>query len=128
MSVIDEVTTRTAHTAHTARTARTAPTAHTAPEAVHESYAFTCLDCGNGWETQYDVHHYIDGTGVQRTLCTVDGDRVPSPLTRPECAACGSHVVRILRAGTVSHARRAMTSGARPLVIPSFLSLLQGGK
>ncbi|MFI5763589.1 MULTISPECIES: hypothetical protein [unclassified Streptomyces] len=103
-------------------------TPHTAPEAVHESYAFTCLDCGHGWETQYDVHHYIDGTGVQRTLCTVDGDRVPSPLTRCACTECGSSVIRILRAGTVSHAHMAMTSGARPMEIPSFLSLLHGSK
>ncbi|MFE2284330.1 hypothetical protein ACFXDJ_09160 [Streptomyces sp. NPDC059443] len=100
----------------------------TAPEAVHESYAFSCLDCGYGWETQYDVRHYIDGTGIQRTLCTVDGDRVPSPLTRSACAACGSSVIRILRAGTVSHARTAMTSGARPMELPSFFSLLHGSK
>ncbi|MDD9376133.1 hypothetical protein M8Z33_05515 [Streptomyces sp. ZAF1911] len=116
MSAIDEYTSPTAFTSHTV------------PEVLHESYAFSCLDCGFGWEKQYDVQHYIDATGVQRTLCTVDGDRVPSPLTRSECAACGSHVIRILRAGTVSHAHRAMTSGARPMEIPSFLSLLHGGK
>lgn len=103
-------------------------TSHTVPETLHESYAFSCLDCGYGWEKQYDVQHYIDGTGVQRTLCTVDGERVPSPLTRSECAGCGGHVIRILRAGTVDTARTAMTSGARPMEIPSFLSLLHGGK
>ncbi|MFE4636125.1 hypothetical protein ACFRJ1_22480 [Streptomyces sp. NPDC056773] len=103
-------------------------TPHTVPGVLHESYAFSCLDCGFGWEKQYDVQHYIDATGVRRTLCTVDGDPVPSPLTRSECAGCGGHVIRILRAGTVSHAHRAMTSGARPMELPSFLSLLHGGK
>ncbi|GAA2423580.1 hypothetical protein [Streptomyces macrosporus] len=72
---------------------------------AHEAYAFVCLRCGHGWERSYDIEHHVDGRGRETVAYVLDGAYVPSPLTRPGCAHCGSRVVRILRAGRVSSAR-----------------------
>ncbi|MFC7306160.1 hypothetical protein ACFQVC_18300 [Streptomyces monticola] len=69
---------------------------------VHESYSFACMRCGHGWEQSYDIEHYVDGSGNEFVMYVVNGERVPSPLTRPTCLNCGGHVVRIMKAGQVS--------------------------
>ncbi|MFM9371669.1 hypothetical protein [Streptomyces sp. Da 82-17] len=69
---------------------------------VHESYSFACMRCGHGWEQSYEIEHFVDGAGNEFVMYVVDGQRVPSPLTRPTCMNCGGHVVRIMRAGQVS--------------------------
>ncbi|MEU9846124.1 hypothetical protein [Streptomyces sp. NPDC047985] len=73
-----------------------------AATTVHEAYAFACMRCGYGWEQSYEIEHHIDGSGKPFIIYKADGERVPSPLSRPTCANCGSHVVRIMRAGRVS--------------------------
>ncbi|MFI9627086.1 hypothetical protein [Streptomyces sp. NPDC052042] len=74
----------------------------TAATTVHEAYAFACMGCGHGWEQSYEIEHHVDGSGKPFIIYKADGKRVPSPLSRPTCANCGGHVVRIMRAGRVS--------------------------
>ncbi|MET8574246.1 hypothetical protein [Streptomyces sp. NPDC005012] len=71
------------------------------PRQVHEAYAFACMRCGHGWEQDYEIEHHVrlDGTGV--VTYRAGGETVPSPLSRPTCLNCGSHVVRIMRPGVV---------------------------
>ncbi|MER7758608.1 hypothetical protein [Streptomyces sp. NPDC097619] len=68
---------------------------------VHEAYSFACMRCGYGWEQAYEIEHHVDGTGRPFIMYTVQGERVPSPLSSPTCLNCGGHVVRIMRAGQV---------------------------
>ncbi|WP_030262078.1 hypothetical protein [Streptomyces violens] len=70
--------------------------------AAHEAYSFACMKCGHGWEQSYDIEHHVDVSGAPRVVYYTDGERVPSPLTRPTCRQCGGHLVRIMRAGQVS--------------------------
>ncbi|MFJ9040438.1 hypothetical protein ACIRF8_28140 [Streptomyces sp. NPDC102406] len=79
-----------------------APTHGAAISVVHESYSFACMRCGHGWEQSYAIEHHVDGDGAQFVTYVADGERVPSPLTRPTCLNCDGHVVRIMRAGRVS--------------------------
>ncbi|MGG7573352.1 hypothetical protein [Streptomyces sirii] len=79
--------------------------AHPAPRpepAAHEAYSFACMKCGYGWEQAYEIVHQVDGKGEQHVVYYADGERVPSPLTRPTCLNCGTNVVRIMRSGQVS--------------------------
>ncbi|MCP3820434.1 hypothetical protein NLX86_20745 [Streptomyces sp. A3M-1-3] len=69
---------------------------------AHESYAFACMRCGYGWEQSYDIEHHVDGKGQEFVTYKANGERVPSPLSKPTCLNCGMHVVRIMRAGQVS--------------------------
>ncbi|MFB7183602.1 hypothetical protein ACFCYI_38570 [Streptomyces sp. NPDC056257] len=71
-------------------------------QTVHEAYAFACMRCGYAWEQAYAIEHHVDGRGEPFIMYTVDGERVPSPLSNPTCMNCGGHVVRIMRAGQVS--------------------------
>ncbi|MFJ2596202.1 hypothetical protein [Streptomyces erythrochromogenes] len=71
-------------------------------QTVHEAYSFACMRCGYGWEQGYQIEHHVDGRGEPFIMYTVDGERVPSPLSNPTCMNCGGHVVRIMRAGQVS--------------------------
>ncbi|MEU5363410.1 hypothetical protein ABZ354_07940 [Streptomyces sp. NPDC005925] len=73
-----------------------------ATDIVHESYSFACMRCGQGWEQSYEIEHHIDGEGREFVMYVVDGGVVPSPLSRPTCEKCDSHVVRIMRAGQVA--------------------------
>lgn len=92
------------------RTATTATGAETTPvpnrgaaiSIAHESYSFACMRCGHGWEQSYEIEHHVDGDGAEFVMYVANGEHVPSPLTRPTCLNCGGHVVRIMRAGTVS--------------------------
>ncbi|CAM5517137.1 hypothetical protein [Streptomyces abikoensis] len=71
-------------------------------ETAHESYSFACMRCGHGWEQSYEIEHHTDAEGRPFVIYYADGERVPSPLTRPTCVNCGEHVVRIMRSGRVS--------------------------
>ncbi|THA81390.1 hypothetical protein E6U81_25140 [Streptomyces sp. A0592] len=81
-----------------------APARFSSPDVqtVHEAYSFACMRCGFGWEQGYRIEHHVDGRGEPFIMYTVDGERVPSPLSNPTCLNCGGHVVRIMRAGQVS--------------------------
>ncbi|MFF8813373.1 hypothetical protein [Streptomyces pactum] len=98
------------------------PIRHTTPgpavrEVVHEAYSFACMRCGRGWEQSYDIEHHVDAEGRPFIVYRADGQRVPSPLSRPTCENCGSHVVRIMRAGQVSpFAARGYQPPAGPLL------------
>jgi hypothetical protein len=74
----------------------------TAASVVHESYSFACMRCGHGWEQSYEIEHHIDGHGQAFVMYVSDGKVVPSPLSKPTCQNCDSHVVRIMRAGQVA--------------------------
>ncbi|MBT2452183.1 hypothetical protein J7F03_35035 [Streptomyces sp. ISL-43] len=60
------------------------------------------MKCGYGWEQGYEIEHHVDGRGQPFIVYTVDGERVPSPLSNPTCLNCGGHVVRIMREGQVN--------------------------
>ncbi|MEV7418048.1 hypothetical protein [Streptomyces sp. NPDC089919] len=60
------------------------------------------MKCGYGWEQSYEIEHHVDGKGQPFIIYTVQGERVPSPLSNPTCMNCGGHVVRIMREGQVS--------------------------
>ncbi|MFH8975823.1 hypothetical protein [Streptomyces sp. NPDC017890] len=76
-----------------------------ATAVVHESYSFACMRCGNGWEQSFEIEHHKGADGHEFVLYVADGRVVPSPLTRPTCADCDNHVVRILRPGRVASVR-----------------------
>ncbi|MFB8776824.1 hypothetical protein [Streptomyces broussonetiae] len=74
---------------------------------VHESYSFACMRCGHGWEQSYAIEHHTDAGGREFVRYVAEGRVVPSPLSRPACANCDGHLVRIMRPGRVSSARDA---------------------
>ncbi|GGT26515.1 hypothetical protein [Streptomyces chromofuscus] len=92
-----------------------------ATAVVHESYSFACMRCGHGWEQSYEIEHHVDGAGHEFVLHVADGRVVPSPLSRPACAHCGGHIVRIMRPGRVSSARDAARRPERrpPAPVPT---------
>ncbi|GGQ24194.1 hypothetical protein ACFFKE_09735 [Streptomyces mutabilis] len=90
---------------------------------VHESYSFACMRCGHGWEQSFEIEHHKDADGREFVLYVADGRVVPSPLTRPTCANCDNHVVRIMRPGRVALVRGASDGlhrvpPAGPLEVP----------
>ncbi|KNB54460.1 hypothetical protein AC230_00660 [Streptomyces caatingaensis] len=86
---------------------------------MHESYAFACMRCANSWEQSYEIEHHVDAEGKPFVTYYADGVRVPSPLTRPTCANCGAHVVRIMRSGQVSQVADALHLASRTSVSPA---------
>jgi hypothetical protein len=82
----------------------------TATAVVHESYSFACMRCGHGWEQSYEIEHHRDAGGAEFVVYVANGEIVPSPLSRPTCLNCDSHVVRIMRAGQVSSVLDSMHS------------------
>ncbi|MFI6935635.1 hypothetical protein [Streptomyces sp. NPDC050287] len=98
---------------------------------VHESYSFACMRCGHGWEQSYQIEHHVDADGREFVQYVVDGQVVPSPLSRPSCANCDNHVVRIMRPGRVASAREAAhrqheTPPAGPVEAPRGAGESQG--
>jgi hypothetical protein len=90
------------------------PNRSAAISIAHESYSFACMRCGHGWEQSYEIEHHVDGDGAEFVMYVANGERVPSPLTRPTCLNCGGHVVRIMNAGRVSSVRDIMEHPRRP--------------
>ncbi|MER5395541.1 hypothetical protein [Streptomyces sp. NPDC002599] len=92
----------------------------TATAVVHESYSFACMRCGHGWEQSYEIEHHRDAEGGEFVVYVANGEVVPSPLSRPTCLNCDSHVVRIMRAGQVSSVHDSMHSMTqrRPRPVP----------
>lgn len=90
----------------------------TATAVVHESYSFACMRCGHGWEQSYEIEHHRDMEGSEYVVYVADGEVVPSPLSRPTCLNCDSHVVRIMRAGQVSFALDSMRSATTRKPVP----------
>lgn len=80
---------------------------------VHESYSFACMRCGHGWEQSYEIQHHRDAGGHEYVRYVADGRIVPSPLSRPTCANCDNHVVRIMRPGRVASARGTVPAQQR---------------
>ncbi|TJZ41474.1 hypothetical protein FCH28_37230 [Streptomyces piniterrae] len=78
--------------------------------AAREAYAFACMKCGHGWEQSYEIEHQVDATGSMHVVYYAEGERVPSPLTRPTCLNCGATVVRIMRSGQVSMVSNAIAN------------------
>ncbi|WP_405871979.1 MULTISPECIES: hypothetical protein [unclassified Streptomyces] len=95
-----------------------------ATAVVHESYSFACMRCGQGWEQSYEIEHHTDAEGHQFVMYVADGQVVPSPLSKPTCHNCDSHVVRIMRPGQVSsvqdavHRQQRRTPEAGPVEAP----------
>ncbi|MEW2163959.1 hypothetical protein AB0912_13310 [Streptomyces sp. NPDC007084] len=86
----------------------------TAAAVAHESYSFACMRCGHGWEQSYAIEHHRDAEGAEFVTYVADGQVVPSPLSRPSCLYCDSHVVRIMRAGQVSSVLDSLHSVSKP--------------
>ncbi|WP_329566955.1 hypothetical protein [Kitasatospora sp. NBC_01266] len=70
-------------------------------ETVREAYSFACLNCGYGWEQEYDIQHHEAQDGHTVVQYYANGVRVPSPLLQPTCPGCGGHTVRIMRPGQI---------------------------
>ncbi|MEE1842943.1 MULTISPECIES: hypothetical protein [unclassified Streptomyces] len=89
-----------------------------AATTAHEAYAFACMRCGHGWEQAFEIEHHVDGSNNAFVIYKADGERVPSPLSRPSCSNCGGHVVRIMRAGRVSTVQQLLHNPqpARPAI------------
>ncbi|MFB6846118.1 hypothetical protein ACFCXS_14820 [Streptomyces sp. NPDC056373] len=94
-----------------------------ATAVVNESYSFACMRCGHGWEQSYEIEHHTDAAGHEFVLYVADGKVVPSPLSKPECHNCDSHVVRIMRPGRVASARDA---AHRPHRVPPPAGPVEG--
>lgn len=89
-------------------TTGTTPSAGAADETAHEAYSFACMRCGHGWEQEYEITHREYADGRPLVVYFANGERVPSPLTKPTCRNCEGHVVRIMRSGRVSTAEAAL--------------------
>ncbi len=94
-----------------------------AAAVVQESYSFACMRCGHGWEQSFEIEHHKDANGKDFVRYVADGRVVPSPLTRPTCANCDNHVVRIMRPGRVASVRGTAEGlhpvpAAGPLEVP----------
>jgi hypothetical protein len=76
------------------------------------------MRCGHGWEQSYEIEHHLDAEGTEFVMYVAEGQVVPSPLSRPTCLNCDSHVVRIMRPGRVSSAQNSMYRPAPPVVRP----------
>lgn len=89
-----------------------------AETTAHEAYAFACMRCGHGWEQAFEIEHHVDGSNNAFVIYKADGERVPSPLSRPTCTNCGGHVVRIMRAYRVSTVQQLLHNPkpARPAI------------
>ncbi|MFC8141501.1 hypothetical protein ACFUKV_07000 [Streptomyces paradoxus] len=100
-----------------------------ATAVVNESYSFACMRCGHGWEQSYEIEHHTDAAGHEFVLYVADGKVVPSPLSKPECHNCDSHIVRIMRPGRVASARDAAHRPSRvpPPTGPVEASAAAGG-
>ncbi|MFF0288379.1 hypothetical protein [Streptomyces sp. NPDC005262] len=83
----------------------------TAATTVHEAYAFACMRCGYGWEQAYEIEHHVDGSNNDFVIYKANGERVPSPLSKPTCVNCDGHVVRIMRSGRVSTVQQLLRAG-----------------
>jgi len=94
---------------------RTSNRGSAATAIVHESYSFACMRCGHGWEQSYEIEHHLDAEGAEFVMYVANGHVVPSPLSRPSCQNCDSHVVRIMRPGQVSSVLNSMRHEHRPL-------------
>jgi hypothetical protein len=75
--------------------------------AVHRAYSFACLNCGFGWEQDYELEQRADREGRVTLYYSANGVPVPSPLIQPKCPGCGGNHVRIFRAGRVADAANA---------------------
>ncbi|POX54408.1 hypothetical protein C3488_02225 [Streptomyces sp. Ru72] len=84
------------------------PDRSAATAVVHESYSFACMRCGHGWEQSYEIEHHLDADGNEFVMYVTNGHVVPSPLSRPSCHNCDSHVVRIMRPGQVSSVQNSL--------------------
>ncbi|MGW7426024.1 hypothetical protein ACWGJB_39380 [Streptomyces sp. NPDC054813] len=73
-------------------------------EDTRRAYSFVCLDCGHGWEAEYDIHVTVDDETRIIATYRLDGKAVPSPLQSPRCPACESRKIRIMRPGRVATA------------------------
>ena len=78
--------------------------------AVHKAYSFACLNCGYGWEQDYEVEQRPDREGRIEFHYRANGVPVPSPLAKPNCPGCSGTHVRIFRAGRVADAASAWYS------------------
>jgi hypothetical protein len=73
------------------------------------------MRCGHGWEQSYEIEHHLDADGHEIVMYVADGRVVPSPLSRPTCHNCDSHVVRIMRPGQVSSVQNSLHRQHRPV-------------
>nr|WP_236655617.1 hypothetical protein [Streptacidiphilus carbonis] len=60
------------------------------------------MNCGYGWEQDYEIGHQVDREGLVHARYRANGVPVPSPLSKPSCPGCGGEHVRIMRAGRVA--------------------------
>ncbi len=106
------------------------PAAVSAPDVqtVHEAYSFACMKCGYGWEQSYAIEHHTDGKGQPFIMYKVNGERVPSPLSNPTCLNCGGHVVRIMRAGTVSQVNATIDRLYHHRIAPGIAAVSYTGR
>ncbi|MEU3900951.1 hypothetical protein [Streptomyces sp. NPDC045251] len=116
-----------------ARTGTASGTPSGATAVVHESYSFACMRCGHGWEQSFEIEHRKDADGHAYVRYVADGRVVPSPLTRPTCANCDNHVVRIMRPGRVASVRGAShglhrVPPAGPLEVPQVPQVPQASQ
>ena len=74
-------------------------------ESTHEAHSFVCLDCGYGWEQDFEIRHTTDRSGHRGSQYFVKGRPVPSPLRQAVCPACTGRKIRILRPGRVASAQ-----------------------
>jgi hypothetical protein len=76
------------------------------------------MKCGHGWEQAYEIEHHTDGSGHPFVVYRANGERVPSPLSRPSCLNCGGTVVRIMRSGQVASVQELQERNRRTAPSP----------
>ncbi|MCI3928937.1 hypothetical protein [Streptomyces sp. AN091965] len=84
------------------------------PDPVTETFAFTCGDCGETWESTFRVMFFPDpaasadpaGSAVQEYV-DEDGNALRSPLAAAVCPRCGGRTVHVMAPGFADRAHAA---------------------
>ncbi|WP_030670187.1 hypothetical protein [Streptomyces sp. NRRL B-1347] len=90
------------------------------PEPVTETFAFTCGDCGETWESSFRVMFFSDPAGLATPAGTAgaagsvtqeyvdeDGNALRSPLAAAVCPKCGGRRVHVMAPGFADRAHAA---------------------
>lgn len=78
------------------------------PEAVSETFAFACGDCGETWERTFTVLFFTDATGLgAQEYVDEDGAAMRTPLADAVCPKCEGRKVHVMAPGPGARARAA---------------------
>ncbi|WP_406333400.1 hypothetical protein [Streptomyces sp. NBC_00203] len=77
-------------------------------DAVTETFAFMCGNCGESWEQTFEVVFLPDPAALNpQEYVDEDGKAMRSPLADAVCRVCGSRRVRVMAPDLAERAKAA---------------------